>query len=227
MLLKNPEKLPGENNQEFVYRVLKDNIMSLYLKPGEKIMEGDISEILNVSRTPIRETLIILQNEKLVEIKPKKGTYITLIDLKLVEAGVFLRNISEKEILRLACTSFPEDSLKELKEVYRLQENLLSLGVEESAFYPLDRKFHETIFKGCDKESVWETIEGMIHFNRLRTLRRTGSIDMKAVAAEHLEIIHMIEEHDTAKIDEMTGKHFSNFKRELSILSKKYSDYFL
>ena len=49
------EKKQKENGKDYAYRVLKDNIMSLNLKPGELLSESDLSEKLNISRTPIRE----------------------------------------------------------------------------------------------------------------------------------------------------------------------------
>ena len=54
------DKLDKETGKEYVYRVLKDNIMCLELKPGELISESDLAKKINVSRTPIREVLIKL-----------------------------------------------------------------------------------------------------------------------------------------------------------------------
>ena len=53
-----PEKMKGENSKEYAYRALKDNIMSLELKPGQNINESEISQQLKISRTPVREILM-------------------------------------------------------------------------------------------------------------------------------------------------------------------------
>ncbi|MGL5051654.1 MAG: GntR family transcriptional regulator, partial [Fusobacteriaceae bacterium] len=55
MMLLNSEKNVNETNPQFAYRVIKDNILSLVLRPGDAISETEISKILNISRTPIRE----------------------------------------------------------------------------------------------------------------------------------------------------------------------------
>ena len=52
--------------------------MSLELKPGELLSEVELSEKLNISRTPIREVLMRLKNEHLIEVKPQSGTYVSL-----------------------------------------------------------------------------------------------------------------------------------------------------
>ena len=54
-------KLPGENNKDYAYRVIKDAIMYLELKPGQSISEVELAEALNLSRTPIREVLTKLR----------------------------------------------------------------------------------------------------------------------------------------------------------------------
>ena len=62
------KKEKGENNKQFTYRILKKNIMKLSLKPGEEISEVEISEALNVSRTPVREAIVKLKEEKLINL---------------------------------------------------------------------------------------------------------------------------------------------------------------
>ena len=62
------EKIKGESNKEYAYRVLKSNIMNLDLKPGEGLSETDIAERLGLSRTPIREVVM-----KLKERSPNRG----------------------------------------------------------------------------------------------------------------------------------------------------------
>ena len=94
-----------ENIKEFIYRTLKYNIMTLFLKPGEKISESELQNFFNTSKSPIREALVKLKEEKLIEAIPQKGTFISKINLKLVENTLFIRKILEKEVLRLVILS--------------------------------------------------------------------------------------------------------------------------
>ena len=57
-----------ESAKEYAYRVLKDNIMSLELKPGEVLSEMELAEKLNLSRTPIREVIMRLKGEHLIDV---------------------------------------------------------------------------------------------------------------------------------------------------------------
>lgn len=72
MNLLNIERNKTENNKQYIYKVLKESIMNLALAPGETISEIEISEALNVSRTPVREAIVRLSEEKLINVFPQK-----------------------------------------------------------------------------------------------------------------------------------------------------------
>ena len=102
------DKKHKETGKEYAYRVLKGNIMSLELKPGELLSESDLSEKLKISRTPIREVIMKLKNEHLIEVKPQAGTYVSLIDKEIIDEAIFMRKLLEKGVLREACNEFSE-----------------------------------------------------------------------------------------------------------------------
>ena len=119
------ERFRGENNKDYSYRVIKEAIMSLELKPGQAISEIELADMLNISRTPIREVMAKLKEEYLVEVLPQVGTYVSKIKSQLIEEAAFMRFTLEKEVLKLSCESFPEDKILELKRNIALQEELL------------------------------------------------------------------------------------------------------
>ena len=102
--------------------------MCLELKPGELLSESDLAKKLNVSRTPIREVLIKLKAEKLIEVKPQAGTYVSLIDWNLIEEAIFIRYNLEKEALREACENFSEDTLMEMEKCLFAQNLIAQKG---------------------------------------------------------------------------------------------------
>ncbi len=110
------KRLTGENNKDYSYRIIKEGIMSLELQPGKAISEIELAEALHLSRTPIREVMAKLREEYLVEVFPQVGTYVSKIKPQLVEEASFMRYYLEKEILKLACESFPYENLLELEK---------------------------------------------------------------------------------------------------------------
>ncbi|WP_455538938.1 GntR family transcriptional regulator [Terrisporobacter sp.] len=211
------ERYEKETAKEYAYRVLKDNIMSLELKPGEMLSEMELAEKLNLSRTPIREILMKLKSEHLIDVKPQSGTSVSLIDMRLVEEALFMRFAIEEKILKLACESFPEKLLLELEKNLYAQEILANMEGGETEFHKLDNKFHEILFLGVNKVHVWESILSIsTHYNRLRLL--TQKTDSKhEVVNQHKNFLQVIKNKDVNKVDE-----FMNFHKIYSMNSWDY-----
>ena len=130
MNLININKHKNENNRAYTYRVLKENIMRLNLKPGESISEIELSEALNVSRTPVREAIVKLSEEKLVDVFPQRGSFVSKINLNLVEEAVFLRELCEKKILEIACKDPVSDTLiNELEKNIEYQKIVINFKI--------------------------------------------------------------------------------------------------
>ena len=152
------DKKEKETNKDYAYRVLKDNIMTLNLKPGELLSETDLSEKLGISRTPIREVLMRLKNEHLIEVKPQTGTYISLIDTNMVEQGLFMRYTLEREVLKEACHGISEEILMELEKNLFAQKLISNKSDSAIEFHKLDQEFHELLFKGTNKGDIWNCV---------------------------------------------------------------------
>ena len=86
-------------NSKNIYSELKDMIQFLDLKPGQAISESQLCASLGVSRTPVREALIRLADEKLVCFFPRSGTYVTRIDLDYIkELGLMRKSESDRRV---------------------------------------------------------------------------------------------------------------------------------
>lgn len=201
------ERLPGENNRDYSYRVIKEAIMTLELEPGQCISEQELAEVLNISRTPIREVMAKLREEHLVEVVPQVGTYVSKIKPQLIEEAAFVRITLEREILKLSCESFPEDKLSDLKKNVVLQEMLLGQKKMEREFHKLDTQFHLIIFKGNNKENAWGAVTRLgTHYNRMRLLSEMEHSFSQAVM-QHKNIIQIIENKEVEKVEEVVKQH--------------------
>lgn len=208
------EKRYKETRKEYAYRVLKDNIMSIQLKPGDLISESDLSEKLNISRTPIREVLMKLKSEHLIEVKPQSGTYISLIDRNLIEEAVFMRYTLEKEVLKEACEYFPEDILMEIEKNIFAQSLIADKVGNEIEFHELDQNFHKLLFLGVNKIHVWECINNIAtHYNRMRLLSELTTGKEK-ILKHHKQYLEIIKNKDIDKIEELINQHIKSPMKE-------------
>lgn len=106
----------NESNRRYAHRVIKASIMDYYFKPGQLVSEIETSKELGLSRTPVREALILLEEEKLIEVKPQKGTFVTYIDMDLVYSAIFFRQTLEKAVILEACKNITEEALEKMKK---------------------------------------------------------------------------------------------------------------
>lgn len=215
------DKLDKETGKDYVYRVLKDNIMCLELKPGELLSESDLAKKLNVSRTPIREVLIRLKAEKLIEVKPQAGTYVSLIDWNLIEEAIFIRYNLEKEALREACESFSEDILMEMEKCLFAQKLVAQKGNNLLEFHNLDKEYHRLLFVGINKSNVWESICNIsTHYNRMRLLAEM-KLNKEFIVDQHVTYLGIIRNKDSKIIDNIVEKHIKDPVKQWAKLIKE------
>lgn len=223
-------KLNNETGKEYAYRVLKENIMSLELKPGQYLSETELAGKLGVSRTPIREVLMKLREEHLIDVKPQIGTYVSLIDTNLIYEAFFMRFVLEKEVVKLACESFSEKMLLELEK--NLASQRFSYGKEhhEVEFHHLDNEFHKIIFSGVKMDEVWSGILKIsTHYNRIRLLSELNTQN-KNVLEQHEKIFDMIKNKNSSSVDAAITEHLKNPKITCEALlsdNSQFRDYFV
>jgi len=220
------ERITQESTREYVYRFLKLNIMQLRIVPGSALSEKEISQLLGVSRTPVREAFIQLSQEYLLDILPQKGTYVSLIDIENVEESKFLRETVEKAVIAIACTEFPSENFFDLQSNIVLQELCLK-EKNYLKFYELDEALHKIIFAGCKKARIWSMIQQMhTHYNRVRMLNIAGGYDALPVLNQHKQLVKAILEKDLELGMQTIGLHLNKVNFDIEDLRRDYAHYF-
>ncbi|SJZ37522.1 DNA-binding transcriptional regulator, GntR family [Pilibacter termitis] len=227
-MLKHTFKYATESSRDFVYRTIQESIVEFYLRPNERISEVAISEELNLSRTPIREALILLESESLIEVRPKVGTYVTKIETDSVKTVVFMRKVIEAEIIRLACEQFSEEDFAAVSQILNAQKTLLSLHDEFDSLFSLDNSFHQAIYKAVGKEETWFKLQKLSSpFNRARKLDIMLGNAIEKRIDEHEELLEIIKNKEIEKIDDFVKKHLNNVDDLLERLHENFSEYFI
>ena len=117
--------MASRSAREVAYETIRSRIITMDLKPGDELNDRELAQELGISRTPMREALIMLNIAHMVVIKPQSGTHVAPIDLKLMEMEQFARFTLEKEILnrvRGRLTDQQEQEYRQIIENYRLLE---------------------------------------------------------------------------------------------------------
>lgn len=214
------------STRDLVYDTLKQQILSLQLPPGTAISEKEIALDFQVSRTPVRESFVRLAQEGLLEVYPQRGTYVSLIQLDLVEEARFMREQLERAVIRLACAQFPEEQMLALEQNLAEQQQCLSEPDDERMFQ-LDEEFHSTLFAGCNKNNTWTVIQQMnVHLNRSRMLRLSSDHHWDHLIEQHQSMVQAIQQHDAEKAERLMQEHLHLPVTDLAVLRSTYPSYF-
>lgn len=206
---------------------IMDKIQYLQMKPGEMINEKQLAEELGVSRTPIREALILLARENFISIYPQRGTYVSKIDLKRVSEMLYLRTIIEVEILTEFAKTKPH-ILEKVEKTLMLQE--YALKVDDIVEYiKNDYSFHKILFEAAGHSEIWEVIERILmHSTRWCVIGwRSSRKDFEMTYTEHKDMVKYIEEGKVDELKELIKKHQDfHMKKYLAKTLSEHREYF-
>lgn len=219
------ERTAVENARGYAVRVLLYNIVHLDLKPGSVVSENELSSLLSLSRTPVREALIELNRIGLVEILPQKGSYISKINYDIVEESRFVRLVMENAILKLACEGIDQSYLDALNLNIQQQKIYFDSNQSEQ-FLELDNEFHRLLFQSVNKMWSYQIVkEQMVHFDRLRSLSTQSGLG-KFTISDHEDILYAITRHDYEMAEMLMTRHLTRHLTEKEKLMATYPDYF-
>ncbi|WP_077620035.1 GntR family transcriptional regulator [Bacillus sinesaloumensis] len=214
--------------REFVYSYLYGKIIDLSLKPGMLISESEIGAQLNVSRTPIREALMQLAKENLIEIRPQIGTFVSLIDSKVIEESRFMRRAIELAVIREATERLTSETLFKMEKNLIMQEIALREGNSKD-FLTCDDEFHELIYKGLGMDRIWHGIDQMNgQYKRVRMLRliTTETTIWEHIVDEHRLIYQALNNKDILTAEAVVDEHISKGIAHIYDFKREKPDYF-
>lgn len=215
-----------KNLRDFAYNTIRHNILHLGLKPGQKVTELELVDILKIGKTPIREALIQLAKELLVTIVPQSGTFISKINLNAVEEGHYLRCIIEEDIHVKAIASMSPESLKQCELI--IKKHKLTPVDDWEEHWAFDELFHKTIYDACGKPHSFLWIQHInTDYNRIRFLALLNLPKAQQIVQEHANIIEAISGKDEVLVRESTRKHLGQVALEKSVLLKENSSFFV
>ncbi len=215
---------PGENNRAYAQRVLRANIMTLRLKPGEALNEVALSDALHMSRTPIHEAISALRGEFLVEIFPQKGTQVSRIDPGLVKEGYAARLLLESALLRDEAGKVSQSDIQLLLDNLTRQEATLAEfrdhfadGIDE--FIHLDDDFHRMMYFYGGRSHTWTALRGLVsHYDRMRYLDALdGEMHPERIVVQHREFCEYLMLGLPAGIspEQKVAEHLTSFRGNL------------
>lgn len=214
-----------------VYDTLRHSITNLLYKPGQELDINALAEQMGVSRSPVRDALLRLASDKLVDIFPQKGTRVSLLNKEILRQERFMRLSLELGVLD-ECMKTLSDSTKREIFITKMQGTLVAqhaslLDNDTINFLRLDDKLHHLLYTQAGCEWVWETVSAHTgNDHRIRILSYSTNEIPRLVETEHEQIINAIKENDRDKLIELEKAHLSRLYGEISELERKFPDFF-
>jgi len=211
---------------EEIYQHLRQDILSLKLIPGQELDLDALAADLEVSRSPLRDALLRLSDNNLVDIYPQRGTRVALIDLKHVEEERFFRKSLEHSALSRFITRFGDDEIAQMNRAIDEQ----SRATEKSDwvhFLEADDAFHAVIFNSIELGRIWELIVAQGgNYRRIRLLSFFKESIPAEIVAQHKAMITAITERNLTRLLELENLHLSKLLAETEFMLEHYPTYF-
>jgi len=202
---------------------IKAAIRSGRLKPGERIVESTLAEMMQISRFPIREALRQLESEGLVKTVPFKGTSVARFTQRDLEELYSVRGALEELAIRtlIECPNSRQQVVDRLEEVI---DNMVHAAASRNAATTVeaDLRFHQTVCELADNRklmAMWRTLESQLRM--FITLEEFQYQDLEGFIDGHRHLIHAIRRQDTGAAVEHLRRHL---QEGLDIIRRTYLD---
>jgi GntR family transcriptional regulator, rspAB operon transcriptional repressor len=209
-----------------IYAELRAELVSLQRQPGDAISEADIALSYGVSRTPVREAILKLADDGLVDIFPQSGIYVSRIPLAALPEAIIIRKALEETTARLAAERATQSQILNLHSIVERQREADAVA-DSNAFHQADERFHATIAEVAGYPGIWTLIQQVkLQVDRYRrlTLPQTGR--MAGAIAEHAGILVAIEARDPALARRAMEAHLERLLRDISATQSINPEFF-
>lgn len=196
-----------------VYQQLRAAILSCALRPGAQIQERQLAEFYQVSKSPIRDALLKLEEQNLVEVMPRKGYRVKRISLTDARELYEMRQILERESIIRLLESASDETLSAL-DAFRT----LPSPIELSNWIEYNSAFHGFLAANCGNSRLARAgCEAIEQYERLTYVSVTSSneLSLDDFVAEHGAIINAIQRRDRRQALALARDHIESSRRRV------------
>ena len=196
---------------EQAYQRLRDMIVRLDLAPGDVLREEALREQLGIGRTPIREALQRLAREHFVTVIPRRGMYVSGIDVSELSMLFETRSVLEPYAARLAAARGTEEHWLGMQEALGATG-----GADAEGLMSIDRTCHELMWQAADNRFLLDTLDMLYaQSDRLWHLYLADVDYMDEAVQEHGEILSALRDSDGDRVAKIVEEHVQSFDEQI------------
>jgi DNA-binding GntR family transcriptional regulator len=204
----------GASLADQAYFAIRSLIVSLELAPGDPIREPELTAKLGIGRTPVREALRRLALERLVEVYPRRGMFVTTVDVRDLARLCEVRAVLEPEAARLAAERATKPDLEEINAL--IEELLDGRRRDDRALIDLDERIHRTIYRTSHNQLLEETLEWYYtHALRIWMLALDRTRTLQSAVREHHELLDAVARGKGERAAALMRAHVEHFEQAM------------
>jgi len=208
-----------------VHEILRDRILKVQLVPGTVLSRASLQMEFGISQTPVRDALMRLQEEGIVEVYPQYATVVAKIDIDHAKQAQFLRLSIELEAVRRLTKEAPAETVIALRAILARQKVVASPETYD-IFDDIDREFHRWMYEKLGILQLWANVRRQsVHLDRLRRLNLPMPGKMQTVLADHEAIVDAIGSGKPEAAAAALRKHLSGTLSIIDLISAEFPDY--
>ncbi|QKJ21789.1 GntR family transcriptional regulator [Poseidonibacter lekithochrous] len=201
--------MPENNLSAKAYKILEELIVTLKLEPGKTYSEKELMAVSDISRTPLREALLKLSNESLINIIPRRGIEISDINMTNQLAILETRRVLDSLLISRAtkyATTLEKNKILEFKQ--HMKEAVKNKDVKE--YLRNDKLLDQTIFDTARNEYAANATAPLHIRSRRFWYYFKGVDDLEASAKVHMDLIDAIIQSDEKKAIDLSDRIINN-----------------
>lgn len=209
-----------------IYQAVRQDIIACQLLPGAKLSEKELSERFGISRQPVREALIKLSQDGLIQVLPQRGTFVRRISAKRVADGRFIREAIELAVVEKAAGGLAEPVLEALERNLQAQEEEVRKQNRER-FLVFDDAFHDALAQAIDCASAWQMLQHIkANMDRVRYLSLANESPLSVLLMQHQAIFQAIKAQDAQAARLAVQLHLKELNLTFASIATRNSDWF-
>ena len=210
-----PEAAAARSLADQAYYRIRELIVSLELPPGSPISERELMERLGLGRTPVREALRALARERLVEVYPRRGMFVSGIDVGDLAGLSEVRAALESHAARLAAERANGGDRAAIA-VLLAELNGVDGKLDERTLIDLDQRIHRHIYRCTHNPFLEATLDGYYVLTlRIWFLALDRVARLEDAVGEHRELLEAIRVGDPGRAEEAMRRHVTGFEQAI------------
>ncbi|MEL6571805.1 MAG: GntR family transcriptional regulator [Pseudomonadota bacterium] len=209
-----------------IFEALRAEIMSLALRPGDKLSEADVATRFGVSRQPVRDAFNRLANQDLLVIRPKRATEVKRFSMREIEKSRFVRTAVEEKVIRLAAQNCDLVSAARLDMALEEQDQMLETGSTDR-FVSLDYAFHQTLCQIAKADFAFDVIMAeKTKVDRLCILGLSKEQRLPDLVEDHRKIAEAVKNHSAEAAVKAGITHLARLDETIARIEAQNANYF-